>query len=189
MNEDFLLPDYDRSRALTLVSAPSAEPVTLASAKLFLRVEHSADDEAITRAIVAARQAAEQYLHLAILPQVWDYKVGTPRSSSIALPLGPAQSITSVTATSLTAGSSTVSASNYRLSVDGWKVIFVSLPYTDIVTVRYSASIAATVNDVPALIVQGILHHVAAMMQTRDGSAPMPKQAMDCYQPFRRVRV
>ena len=189
MNEDFLLPDYDRSRALTLVTAPAGEPLTLAQAKTFLRIEHTGDDEPITRGIAAARQAAEQYLHQAILPQVWDYKLGTPHASFVSLPYGPAQSIASVTATSLTAGSTTVNAANYRLSVDGWKVVFTSLPYTDILTIRYSASLAATVADVPALIAQGMLHHLAAMMETRSGLVPMPPQAVQCYQPYRRIHL
>lgn len=179
----------DHTFVLSLLSAPTAEPVTLAQAKSFLRIEHSGDDDAISRAITAARLYAEQYLHCALLPQSWQLKIANPGQCSIALPVGPAQNITSVTASNLQGSSATVAASNYRLSVDGRKAIFDPLPGTDILTITYSAGIAATVADVPALIAQGILHHVAAMMETRDGAAALPVQAVNCYQPFRRISL
>jgi hypothetical protein len=37
--------------------------------------------------------------------------------------------------------------------------------------------------------VQGILHHIAVMVEQRDGAAAMPMQAMAYYQPYRRVRL
>lgn len=45
----------------TTITGP-AEPITLADAKLHLRVEHDADDASITRLISAAREAAEHEL-------------------------------------------------------------------------------------------------------------------------------
>ena len=42
------------------ISGPAEEPVTLADAKLTLRVDHAEDDSRIQRMIGAAREAAEQ---------------------------------------------------------------------------------------------------------------------------------
>ena len=179
----------DHSSALQLVTPPSSEPLTLAQAKNFLRVEHTADDDAITRAISVARYFAEHYLRLALLPQTWDYSKANPETCTLRLPFGPAQSITSV---KLVAGDGTISimnAANYRLSVDGFAVIFANVPTAENVVVRFVASTAATASDVPAPIVQGMLHHIAMMMETRDGAAPLPLQSVNCYHPFRRVSL
>ena len=179
----------DRSSALRLVTPPASEPVTLAQAKTFLRIEHAADDEAVTRAIAAARVAAEQYLRQALLPQAFDFIQANPCPTQVQLSQGPAQSITSVTLTNEAGATSAVNAANYRLSVDGFTVFFAPSIDTEKVTVRYVAGMAATVSDIPAMIVQGILHHVATIVEQRNGAAPMPMQSVACYQPYRRVSL
>ncbi len=179
----------DTTSALRLVTPPASEPLTLSQAKAFLRVEHTADDDAITRAITTARQFAEQYLRAALLPQSWDYIVANPRECTLHLPLGPAQTITSVTLTDAAGGTSTMDNANYRLSVDGFAVIFANVPTVEKVTVRYSASSYATAGDVPAVILQGMLHHIAVMMESRDGVVALPMQSVNCYAPYRRVSL
>lgn len=179
----------DRSSSLRLVTPPASEPVTLASAKLFLRIEHTADDEAVTRAITAARQAAEQYLKVALLPQTWDYTIANPGALRVVLPYGPAQSITTVTLTNEAGSSSVMNAGHYRLSVDGLTVHFTNPQSIEKLTVRYVAGIATVAADIPVTIIQGILHHISVIMETRDGAAPMPVQAMRGYQPYRRISL
>ncbi len=49
-------------RKLVQASAPASEPVTLAEAKLYLRVDAATEDTLIGELITAARVAAEQYL-------------------------------------------------------------------------------------------------------------------------------
>jgi uncharacterized phiE125 gp8 family phage protein len=179
----------DTSSSLRLITPPASEPITLASAKLFLRIEHSADDEPVTRAISAARQAAEQYLKTALLPQTWDYTIANPCGLTVALPYGPASSITSVTLTNELGTATVMNASNYRLSVDGFAVLFTNPQSIEKLTVRYVASSAAVVADIPVTIIQGMLHHISVMMETRDGAAPMPMQSRMCYQPYRRISL
>lgn len=179
----------DRSSSLKLVTAPASEPITLAQAKIFLRVEHTGDDEAITRAISAARVAAEQYCKTAFLPQTWDYAKANPEPTRLHLPIGPAQSISSITLTTEAGASSTMNAANYRLSVAGFSVLFDPAISIERITVRYVAGIATTVADMPSSLAQGMLHHIAVMMETRDGAAPMPMQSIACYQPYRRISL
>lgn len=58
---------------LRLITAPTVEPVTLAEAKLWLKVEtgDTADDALITALIAAVRQMAEQKTGRALLGQTW----------------------------------------------------------------------------------------------------------------------
>jgi uncharacterized phiE125 gp8 family phage protein len=179
----------DRSSALRLVTPPAGEPLTLAQAKTFLRIEHSADDEPITRAIAAARVAAEQYIKCALLPQTWEVSVANPSTMTLRLPVGPAQSIASITLVNELGATSTMSASNYRLSVDGFAVLFTNPPSIEKMTVRFVAGIATTLSEIPQPVIQGMLHHIAVMMENRDGDVPMPVQAMACYQPYRRISL
>lgn len=62
---------------LTLKVAPSAEPVTLAEAKLHCRVDGAEDDTLIVALIVSARQQAEQRTGRALITQQWEYTLDT----------------------------------------------------------------------------------------------------------------
>ncbi len=179
----------DRSSSLRLVTPPTTEPVSLAQAKQFLRIEHTADDDAVLRAMFAARLAAEHYTKQALLPQTWDYTIANPCPTKIELPFGPAQSITSITLTNEAGASSTMNIANFRLTVDGFAVLFDPAVSIEKLTVRYVAGLATSAAELPVTLVQGILHHIAVMVEQRDGAAAMPMQAMAYYQPYRRVRL
>lgn len=76
--------------------APVLEPLTLAEAKLQLRIDTTADDTAISRRISAARAQAEAYLMWGLLTQTWKY-AQSDWADAIALPMaGQLQSVTSV---------------------------------------------------------------------------------------------
>lgn len=179
----------DRSSSLRLITAPSIEPLTLAQAKTFLRIEHTADDEPLVRAISASRFALEQYIKCALLPQVWEYSIANPVGKKLPLPFGPAQSVSSITLVTEAGASATMNVANYRLSVDGFSVLLAAEANIEKLVVRFSAGIATTAAEVPAALVQGMLHHISVMMETRDGAAPLPMQALLCYEPYRRISL
>lgn len=178
------------STARLRVSTPAvSEPITLTEAKHFLRVEHDADDALILRCIAVVREAAEEYLSYALLPQTLEYTTDYPDSCVIALPRGPVESVTSVTSIS-DAGVETVWATtNYRASSDGFSLLLLQHPYAAVLKIVYEASLADTAAGLPALIKQGMLHHLAVAYEARDGSAAMPVMTAQCYAPFRRISV
>lgn len=179
----------DYSSSVRLVVAPSEEPLTFAQAKTFLRIEHTADDDAISRAITAARLAAEQYIRAVLLPQTWEYSVANPACSKLYLPWGPAQSIISIVLTTEDGATSTMNAANYRLSVDGCAVLIDSFASIEKMTVRYVAGLANSASQLPASILQGMLHHITVMLENRNGAEPLPVQSIACYEPFRRMAL
>ena len=97
--------------ALSRVTAPVAEPLTLREAKLHLRVDVDDENDLINDLIAAARQTCEQITHRAFITQTWDLNldgfpwgwsnvVQTPAlgaDGAIWVPLAPLQSVTSVT--------------------------------------------------------------------------------------------
>lgn len=54
-----------------LLTPPAVEPLTLAEAKAFLRVEHDADDAVIAALVAAARGHVEAHTRRALLTQTW----------------------------------------------------------------------------------------------------------------------
>ena len=83
---------------LTQLSPPAAEPLTLAEAKLHLRVDADItdDDSLITALIVTARQQAEHRTGRALITQQWRYAIDAFPVDSLELPLPKLQSVQSV---------------------------------------------------------------------------------------------
>src|SRR4051812_2728046 len=56
---------------LEVITAPASEPVTVAEAKIHLRVTTASDDAWITDAIVGAREHVEDVLRRRLITQAW----------------------------------------------------------------------------------------------------------------------
>jgi uncharacterized phiE125 gp8 family phage protein len=86
--------------SLKLITAPTAEPISLEEAKAHLRVEISDDDILITAMIVAAREAAEAATRRALMPQTWELALpafpGCADEFKIRLPKAPLASVASL---------------------------------------------------------------------------------------------
>jgi uncharacterized phiE125 gp8 family phage protein len=83
--------------ALVPTSLPATEPVSLAEAKLHLRVDHGDEDILILSLISAARLHLEHVLGRAFITQGWLYLTDDwPPGHTLNLPLAPVQSIVSV---------------------------------------------------------------------------------------------
>jgi hypothetical protein len=59
--------------ALKLVTAPATDPITLAEAKSFLRVDSTDEDTLITTLIGVATSAVENFTGRKLISQTWDY--------------------------------------------------------------------------------------------------------------------
>jgi uncharacterized phiE125 gp8 family phage protein len=81
---------------LSLVTAPTIEPIGLEEAKVHLRVDGSDSDTYINTLIVAARKHIENVTRRRLVQQTWDYTLAEFPYSDICLPIMPVSSVTSV---------------------------------------------------------------------------------------------
>jgi uncharacterized phiE125 gp8 family phage protein len=77
-----------------LLVPPSAEPLSLAEAKAYLRVEHDADDAIIAALVAAARGHVEALTRRALLLQSWRVVLDAwPRDGRLSLRIGPLRAL------------------------------------------------------------------------------------------------
>lgn len=105
--------------AYKVITAVSTEPVTLAEAKLHLRIDVMDDDTLITALITAAREFAEHYTGRALAPQTLEMALDEFTGDCIDLDMPPVASITSVKYTDAAGVEQTVSSADYSLSAYG----------------------------------------------------------------------
>lgn len=85
--------------SLTLLTAPTVYPVTLAEVKAHCVIEHSDDDALLYTYIAAATQYAEKFTGRDLVQRTWSYQFDQFPSGikSICLPKFPVLSISSIT--------------------------------------------------------------------------------------------
>lgn len=161
-----------------LITPPASEPVSLAEAKLHLRVDHSAEDTLIQGLVTAAREQCEHILGRSIMQQTWEVVLDTfPADGDIELFNPPIISITSIKYIDANTGTEVTLASNqYALDKDnepGWVIpaIGVAWPETadaaNAVRVRYQAGYADAAS-VPSAIKSWILLAIGVWYKNRE---------------------
>jgi uncharacterized phiE125 gp8 family phage protein len=106
--------------ALTLITAPSAEPISVSEAKASpsLRVAVATDDTDIGTLITTARKLAETYTLHALVTQTWELVLDGFPTGGIVVPLPPLQSVTSVKYIDTDGTQQTLSALLYSVDTD-----------------------------------------------------------------------
>jgi uncharacterized phiE125 gp8 family phage protein len=164
--------------SLVLVTAPTAEPVTLAEVKAQLRITVTTYDTLLNALITAVRMhldGRDGWLGRALLEQTWDLKLDCFYSDEIRIPLGPLRSITSVIYKDASGNQQTLSTADYQVvGVDnGWQGSITpsygkywpnTYPQPESVTIRFIAGYAPgsgspgdPAQNVPAPIKQAML--------------------------------
>lgn len=77
-----------------LLAGPTVEPLTLAEAKTYLRVDHDAEDALIASLVTAARATVEALTRRVLIDQSWRLvRDAWPASGLIAVPVNPLREI------------------------------------------------------------------------------------------------
>lgn len=101
---------------LVPVTAPAYEPLSLTEAKLFLKIDATADDPLISSMIRVSREYAEKFTQTALVQQTWDDKrdgVRTDECGLIVLEKPPVQSVV-ITYVDTNGDTQTWSSAEYR---------------------------------------------------------------------------
>lgn len=172
------------------ISGPASEPVSLADAKLFLRVENSLEDDLISLLITAARQHAERYTGRTIGAQTFDTYYDS-LEDDVDLPRGPLTAVAGVYYTD-TAGVETLwPSSAYYIDLaggricplDGWPTAREYAGYR----VRYTAGYATVPEGIRAAILRIVsdLYEHRQDVMSRSISYELPMSAAVLLAPYR----
>jgi uncharacterized phiE125 gp8 family phage protein len=181
---------YYRSRLLTRVSAPATEPLTLAEAKMYLRIDGDDEDLLIGDLIVAARMVAEEWLKRSLITQSWKLSYDDYIHELVPLPMGPVASVTSVVVSNRDASTQIIDDAVYTLNSAKDALVLDTIVFGFRVEITYVAGYGSAA-AVPKPVKQGMLEHIAAMYENRGeiGEVALPGQATRLYMPFREVRL
>lgn len=160
-----------------LLAGPASEPVSLAEAKAFLRLDEVAEDALVTTLIAAARMHMESVTGRALIEQSWRVVLDDwPETGVLALPVLPVRSITAVTAHDADGSPHALELAQFRLEPgEGACLSFPTavagapvLQQNFGIEVDVLAGYGATGTDVPAPLRQAILALVGYWFEHRD---------------------
>lgn len=188
---------------LSLVTAPTTDPISLAEAKAHLRVSGSDDDGLVAGYILAAREFAQAYTRRVFVSQTWDqtFDGGWPCDlfePRIVLGLQPVVSITTVTYVDENGANQTLSGTTQYVAKTGDDQLGVIVPKYGVewptvrdqpnaVTVRFVAGYTR----LPETIRVAMLLTLADFYENREntvlGSTPseLPLSAARLLDPYR----
>ncbi len=107
------------TRKVTVITGPALEPVTLAEAKLWCKVDLTTDDDLIEDVLIpAARALVEDIIDQCIQTQTLELCLDEWPDGPILLPKGPLQSVTSIKYKDSDGLETTWGASNYIVDTD-----------------------------------------------------------------------
>jgi uncharacterized phiE125 gp8 family phage protein len=184
---------------LTLNTPPATEPVTLAEAKLHLKVDTTDDDTLITRLIAAARARGEWHTGRAFVTQGWTLHLDAwPCDGIVEVPLPPLQAVTSIVTSARDGTTTTLDPSRYivdtasapaRIALAANTVPPINLRAINAIAIPFIAGYGDA-SAVPAPIKEAILDLTAAMYTNR-GELPedLPLDALALLAPYRILKL
>jgi len=166
--------------SLTLITPAAALAVTLAEAKLHLRVDHSEEDALIGALIAAASTDAENRLQRTLITSGWTLTLDGFGSLQ-TLPMAPILAVASVAYVDAAGATQTLPGAAYRLDapaallqpVDAWPAT--QAGRSNAVTISYTAGYGPAAADVPAPIRSWLLLAIGDLYAQRQRSAERPK--------------
>lgn len=159
-----------------VTTPPAEEPITLAEAKLHLRVDHDDDDTLISSLITAARQYVELSTRRALVTQTHQYVLEEfPCDHDIDLARPPIQSVSSIQYVDTNGDTQTFSTNNWRfipgepgeIELKYGRVWPVTQPRGDAVTITYITGYGDA-SDVPELAKAAIKLYLGHLYENRE---------------------
>ena len=180
---------------IAILTPPAFEPVSLAAAKLHLRVDHDAEDSLIGSLVRVAREAVEAFTGRVLIAR----RVRETRDAwapdadgAVRLALAPVTAIVAVRVVRAD-GSMAALSETPRLARDAGLIRLASFPAPAFplagIEIDYDAGFGDTEAACPAPLRQAVLVTVAALYEGREGEAATPPAALALAAPFARVKL
>ena len=110
-----------------VLAGPAVEPVTLADAKSFLRLDGTDEDEVVGALVTAARLTVEARGRLALLRQTWRLRfAGWPSCRTVRVPVGPVEAVVAARLVSSAGTATVLPAGACRLHPGGDRLLLVA---------------------------------------------------------------
>lgn len=185
-------PGYSPTMRVVTVVPPAVEPVTLAEAKRWLRVDSSDDDADIAALIVEAREKVEADSGVALITQVKTAFIAGFRSlwGDVNIPYPPLQSVSSVKFLDMGGTLLTIDPTTYvsqagsipaRLWVPLGRSWPITGPYPDAVQVTYVCGFGDSADAVPMAAKMALRSRLVTTYLYRPGTQFLQGGQMDDY--------
>ena len=183
--------------ALSLITPPVGEPVTLAAAKAHLKIDTADDDALLISLITAARARAEWHTGRALLTQEWILWLDAwPQRGVIDIPMPPLRSVSSVTVYARDDTASVIDPARYVVDLAAGRIAFrqnvvppASLRVINAIAVGFTAGYG-DVFDVPQPLKSAVLELLAFLYEHRgEGPAELPLDCLASLAPYRVLKL
>jgi len=182
------------------LTGPAEEPLTLAEARDFLRLDSAEEDAILAACIMAARQACESFTGRSLITQSWQLYLDQWPTGPIPLPRPPLQAVTGIKVFAADGTETVLQTDDFWIDAAAAPGRLMARSATVLpqpgrrlggIEITYSAGYGDSWNDVPQAIRQGLLMAVANFYENRlvetSGGLPLPIAAL--WQPYRVVRL
>lgn len=178
-----------------LIAAPALEPVTLAEAKAWLRIDDSADDARLASLVSTARHMVEKATRRLLISQSWRVEFGAfPCDGYVRLPFAPLRAIAAIRMIDSCGAPHLLTAAQWRVfdAADDPRVGLTSILLTPgrACHVEIDAEFGyGAPEDIPPPLRQAILTLVSAWRESPNEAGMMTSAAQTLIAPFARVRL
>ncbi|MEA2833493.1 MAG: hypothetical protein QOG66_1695 [Methylobacteriaceae bacterium] len=185
-----------------IVSGPAIEPVALADARKWLKLETGDDDDVVGALITAARLMVEAQTRRMLITQTWRLIYDCwPDTRVVKIPLAPFQSLGAMRVYDADGAAQTVSSSLYYVDSvpDLGRIIFGAPPQNPGrnaagIEIDIVVGYGATPESVPELLRQAIRLLVTDWYENRgdaggDDANPLPSSVRALVAPYQRPRL
>jgi len=184
------------------LTPPAQEPVSLAEARAFLRLDQTDEDDLLGTLITAARLMVEAASGRLLVDQTWRIVIDRwPDGGEIRLPLSPVSAVTAARVYDVLGAAQPVATNALQLDpLADPPVLRIVAEVPEIgrgraaIEIDIVAGFGATAAAVPALLRQGVLRLAARWFERRGDvvgrdALALPPEILALIAPFRRARL
>lgn len=174
--------------ASILTMPPAQLPVDLATAKTFLRIDHDHEDELINALVRSATASVETMTGLRLVEQGWSVFLDDwPHSGTICLPVAPVLSVEDILQYSDADVGAVIDTAHYYLDAASRPARLMLRPdriwarpgrLANGIEIRLLAGFGPAPTNVPAELVQAVLHLAAHWFENREAASDPALQTM-----------